>query len=310
MGSGVSRAKNLNKRGLAGLFKPDVAPPDYPMQKIELVSEMREAATRLKMAGKTVALVQTNGALHAGHAALIALARARAQVVVVSVFPNPLAFGPSENFAGYPRCPDADIRLCGELGVDVVFLPSAEEMLPRGFSTYVTEEAVSKPLCGVSRPSHFRGVTTLTAKMLNIVRPEFLVVGQRDAQQAAVLRKMIVDLCFGTEVVVAPIIRESDNLMLAVRNRDLTAGQRQEALSIPAALEKAREMVAQGVRSPDRIIAEMTHLLGERRRIRVIYVSMVDPATMEPMREVVPGRTLLAIAVWVDEVRLIDNAIL
>lgn len=280
------------------------------MQKIELVSEMREAAARLKMAGKTVALVQTNGALHAGHAALIALARTRAQVVVVSVFPNPLAFGPSENFAGYPRCPDADIRLCEELGVDVVFLPSAEEMLPRGFSTYVTEETVSKPLCGVSRPSHFRGVTTLTAKLLNIVRPEFLVVGQRDAQQAAVLRKMTADLCFGTEIVVAPIIRESDNLVLAVRNRDLTAGQRQEALAIPAALEKAREMVAQGVRSPDRIIAETTHLLGERRRIRVIYVSMVDPATMEPMREVVPGRTLLAIAAWVDEVRLIDNALL
>lgn len=280
------------------------------MQKIELVSEMRAAAARLKMAGKTLALVQTNGALHAGHAALIALASGRAQVVVVSVFPNPLAFGPGENFAGYPRCPDADVRLCEELGVDVVFLPSAEEMLPRGFSTYVTEESVSKPLCGVSRPSHFRGVTTLTAKMLNIVRPEFLVVGQRDAQEAAVLRKLIADLCFGTEVVVAPIVRESDGLVVAVRNRDLSAGQRQEALSIPAALEKAKEMVAQGVRSPDRIIAEMTHLLGERRRIRVIYVSMVDALTMEPMREVVPGRTLLAIAVWADEVRLIDNALL
>ena len=280
------------------------------MQKIASVPDMRALAGQWKREGKTVALVPTNGALHAGHAALIAMAESRADVVVVSCFANPLAFGPSENYMNYPRSPDADAKLCEGAQVDVLFSPSVEDMLPRGYSTFVFEEAVSKPLCGVSRPTHFRGVTTAMAKLLNIVRPEIVVLGQRDAQQVAVVRKMIADLCFGAEVVVAPIVREGDGLALSVRNRDLSAGQRQEALVIHAALERAVEMVQEGVRSPDRIIAEATHLLGEKRRVRVIYVAMVDPNTMEPMREVVPGRTLLAIAVWVDEVRLIDNTIL
>lgn len=277
------------------------------MQKIESISEMRSLAAQSHQAGKTVALVPTNGALHAGHDALIALAKSRADVVVVVVFPNPLAFGPSENFAGYPRTPEADIQRCAGLGADVVFMPAAEEMFPRGYSTFVTEEAVSKSLCGVSRPSHFRGVTTGTVKLLNIVRPEVMVMGQRDAQQIAVVRKLISDLCFATEVAVAPMVRDPDGLVVSVRNHDLTSGQRQEALSVHAALQRAREMVAQGVRSPDRVIAEVTHLLGERRRVRVIYIAVVDPNTMEPMREIAPGKSLLSIAVWVDEVRLIDN---
>ena len=280
------------------------------MRKITTVADMRTAVAGLRAEKKSIALVPTMGALHAGHAALIAAAAARADVVVVSVFVNPLAFGANEQFASYPRCPDADLKLCEELEVDAVFMPTTEEMFPRGYSTFVSEDAVSKPLCGVSRPTHFRGVTTAAAKLLNIMRPDAIVVGQRDAQQVAVLHKMIADLQFGVEIVVAPTVRESDGLAVSVRNREITATQRQEALAISAALKRAQEMVAQGVRSPDRIIAEATHLLGERRRIRVIYVSMVDPATMEPMREVVPGNTLLAIAVWVDEVRLIDNLLL
>ena len=280
------------------------------MRKITTVADMRTAVAGLRAEKKSIALVPTMGALHAGHAALIAAAAARADVVVVSVFVNPLAFGANEIFASYPRCPDADLKLCEELKVDAVFMPTTEEMFPRGYSTFVSEDAVSKPLCGVSRPTHFRGVTTATAKLLNIMRPDAIVVGQRDGQQVAVLHKMIADLQFGVEIVVAPTVRESDGLAVSVRNRELTATQRQEALAISAALKRAQEMLAQGVRSPDRIIAEATHLLGERRRIRVIYVSMVDPVTMEPMREVVPGNTLLAIAVWVDEVRLIDNVLL
>jgi pantoate--beta-alanine ligase len=280
------------------------------MQKIESVAEMRSIAAQYKLAGQAVALVPTSGALHAGHAALIATAEARAAVVIVAIFPNPLAFGPSDNFARYPRSPEADLKLCEQLRVKVAFIPTAEEMYPRGYSTYVVEEAVSKQLCGVSRPTHFRGVTTGIAKLLNIIRPEFLVMGQRDAQQVAVVRKMIGDLCLGAEVVVAPIVREADGLAVTVRNSELTARQRQEAHSIFAALERAKEMVAQGVRSTDRVIAEATHLLGQRRMIRVIYVSIVDPNTMEPMREIVPGRTLLAIAVWIEEVRVIDNVVL
>ncbi len=280
------------------------------MQRIETVDQMRSLAAELKQAGRTVALVPTSGALHAGHAALIALAESKADTVVVSSLVNPLAFGPSENVGRYPRSPDADRKLCEDLRVDVLFSPVAEEMFPRGYSTFVTEELVSKPLCGVSRPTHFRGVTTAAAKLLNIVRPDVLVLGQRDAQQVAVLRKMIADLCFPVSIAVAPIVRESDGLAIAVRNRELTSGQRQEALSIHGSICRAQEMVEQGVRSADRVIAEVTHLLGERRRVRVIYVSIVDPVTMDPLREITPGRTLLAIAAWVDELRLIDNVML
>ena len=271
---------------------------------------MRSAAAHFKQSGRTIALVPTSGALHGGHAALIAVAEERADIVVVCVFVNPLAFGASENLARYPRTAEADARFCEELQVDVLFTPSADEMFPRGFSTFVTEEVISKPLCGISRPTHFRGVTTALAKLLNVVRPDVIVMGQRDAQQAAVVRKMVEDLFYGAEIIVAPIVRESDGLAVAVRNRELSSAQRQEAASIHAALMRAQEMVAQGVRSTDRIIAEVTHLLGERRRIRIIYVAMVDPATLETVREVIPGQTLLAIAVWIDEVRLIDNALL
>lgn len=280
------------------------------MQIIESVPEMRSLSATLKQKGGPIALVATSGALHAGHMALIAAARERAPVVVVCVFPNPLAFGPSENFARYPRTPEADAKRCEDLNVDVLFQPTAEEMFPRGFSTFVTEEAVSRPLCGVSRPSHFRGVTTGITKLLNIVRPDVLVMGQRDPQQVAVVRKMIVDLCFEVEVVVVPVVREADGLAVSVKNSDLTTRQHDDALAIYAALQQAREMVANGVRSPDRVIAEVTHHLGEKRMIRVIYISTVDPLTMEPMREIVPGATLLAIAVWVDQVRLIDNVVL
>ena len=271
---------------------------------------MRALAARWKTEGKTVAFVPTSGALHAGHAGLIELAKTRGQIVVVSSFVNPLAFGPSENFAGYPRSIEDDEKFCAERAVDVLFAPATEELFPRGHSTFVTEEAVSKPLCGVSRPTHFRGVTTGIAKLLNIVRPDVLVLGQRDAQQVAVLRKMIADLCFGVEIAVAPTARDADGMATTLRTRGLTAGQRTEALAIHAALQRAQEMAQQGVRSPDRIIAEATHLLGERRRVRVIYVAIVDPNTMEPLREVVPGRALLAIAAWIDEVRLIDNVLL
>lgn len=280
------------------------------MQIIESVPEMRSLSATLKQKSGPIALVATSGALHAGHAALIAAARERAPVVVVCVFPNPLAFGPSENFARYPRTPEADARVCEDLKVDVLFQPAAEEMFPRGFSTFVTEEAVSRPLCGVSRPSHFRGVTTGITKLLNIVRPDVLVMGQRDPQQVAVVRKMVIDLCFEVEVIVVPVVREADGLAVSVKNSDLTTRQHEDALAIYAALQQAQEMVANGVRSPDRVIAEVTHHLGEKRMIRVIYISTVDPLTMEPMREIVPGATLLAIAVWVDQVRLIDNVVL
>ncbi len=280
------------------------------MEKVETVSSMRALAARLRAGRGGLSLVPTMGALHAGHEALIGAAASAGGPVVVSIFANPLSFGSNENFAEYPRSLDADLALCARLGVGAAFVPPVEEIYPRGFSTYVTEERVSKPLCGISRPTHFRGVATLVAKLLNIVGPDRLYLGQKDPQHVAVLRKMAADLNFNVEIVVVPTVREADGLAAAVRNGGLTSGQRKEALAIGKALRQVKEMVDGGTLSSDRLVAEATHILGEHRRIRVIHASIVDPVTMDAMREVVPGRTLISIAAWLDEVRITDNAVL
>jgi pantoate--beta-alanine ligase len=185
-----------------------------------------------------------------------------------------------------------------------------EAIYPKGYSTYLTEEAVAKPLEGVSRPAHFRGVITVVAKLFNIIRPAVAVFGQKDAQQVAVLKKMARDLHFPVEIVVAPTLRDPDGLAMSSRNRHLTAAQRQDALSLSQALRRAQAMVAQGEHRTDRLVAEATHILSQHRRVRVIYAALVDRETMEAVREVRTGQTLLVLAAWVDEVRLIDNEIL
>ncbi|MFA5263680.1 MAG: pantoate--beta-alanine ligase [Opitutaceae bacterium] len=280
------------------------------MNKIQTVQEMQKAASTWRAAGKTTALIPTNGAMHAGHRALIAEARTKADIVIVSLFVNPLQFGPNENVAAYPRPIEADLALCAEEGADAVFLPAVEEIYPKGYSTYVTEEAVAKPLCGISRPALFRGVATVLVKLFNIVHPDWLVLGQKDAQMAAVARKVIDDLHFSVSVAVAPIVREADGLACNLRNRELTTSQRQDAIAIHRALVCAKEMSDSGQRSTDRIVAEVTHILRQHRRVRVIYISIVDPVSMDQLREVRPGASLLAIAVWVDEVRLTDNILI
>ena len=280
------------------------------MQKIETVSEMRSLAATLKAQGKSVALIPTQGALHAGQEALIRAAASKADVVIVSLFVNPLQFPANEIPENYPRSLEADLALCEAAGAQVVFAPGTDDFYPRGFSTFVSEETISRMLCGPSRPTHFRGVATMAAKLFNLIHPDSVFFGQKTVQRAAVVKKMIEDLGYQIEVVVVPTVREADGLAAGVRNKEFTSTMRQESLAIYLALKRAKEMVEAGVRSPDRLIAEATHILGERRKIRVIYVAMVDTATMEAVREVVPGRTMLAIAAWVDEVRLIDNAVL
>lgn len=280
------------------------------MQKIQSVSEMRTLAAALKAQGKTIALVATQGALHAGQEALIRAAVGTADVVVVSIFVNPLQFGPNEVIANYPRSFAEDVALCQRCGAHLVFAPAAEDLYPRGYSTFVSEDSAGKPLDGVSRPHHFRGVATLMAKLFNIVGPTHALFGQKTAQRAAVVRKMAADLCFKVEIVVVPTVREADGLAAGVRNREFSASQRQESLALSKALFKAKEMFDAGTRNPDRLIAEATHILSQHRRIRVIYVSLVDSATMEPLREVKPGHAVMAIAVWMEDVRLIDNIVL
>jgi len=280
------------------------------MQKITTVSEMQALAANLRAQGKKIGLVPTMGALHAGHLSLVKLALEKADVVVVSIFVNPTQFGPSEDFTKYPRELERDIEQCEKAGAHIIFAPSPEEMYPKGYSTYVNEERVAKPLEGASRPTHFRGVTTVVAKLFNIVNPALAVFGQKDAQQVAVLVRMAADLNFPVQILVAPIVREEGGLAMSSRNRYLTPTQRQESLAINAALNFAKNMVEHGEHRSDRLVAEVTHILSQKRRVRIIYAAVVDRHTMEPMREAESGRSLLVLAAWVDEVRLIDNVML
>ncbi len=279
-------------------------------QVIRSVDEMRSVAVQLRAQGEVVGLVPTMGCLHRGHLSLIESAREQAGKVVVSIFVNPIQFGPNEDYERYPHDFDHDLAVCEEAGVDCIFHPSADDLYPEGYSTYITEEKYSKPLCGISRPAHFRGVLTVVGKLFNIVRPDFAVFGQKDAQQAAVIRKMVADLHFGVEIVIRPTLREEDGLAMSSRNAYLTSGQREDARVIYEALQKAEEMVRSGTVNTDRVEAEVSNRLQSKRRLRVIYVEIVDPDTMAPLREITPGKSLLAVAVWVDEVRLIDNILL
>lgn len=280
------------------------------MQTIETVTEMKELAASWRAAGKRIALVPTMGALHAGQDALIKAAVAQADVVVVVLMVNPLQFAPNEIVSDYPESPEADRDLCEKAGATAVFAPKAAVFFPKDFSTHVEEERLSKHLCGISRPVHFRGVATMTAKLLNIVQPHSVYYGQKTAQRVAVVRKMIADLDFDAEVIVVPTARDTDGLAFDINARSFTPNQRTGALALNRSLNKVSEMVASGVSNPDRLMAEVTHILGEYRQVRVIYVALVNRDTMEPMREVETGKCLLAISVWINEVRMIDNILL
>lgn len=277
------------------------------MNKVTSIPAMKEAAAALRAGGRRVALIPTLGALHAGHASLIRLAKESGAAVVVSAFVNPLQFGASEDYVKYPRVPEADAMLAEKEGVEILFTPTAEEMFPKGFSSLVQEDAISKPLCGVTRPALFRGALTCWLKLINIVQPGVIVLGERDAQLLAVFKKTAADLLLPVEIVTGPTVRDADGMVLSARNAYLTPSQREEALAVVKALRKAKEMVDSGVKSTDRVVAEATHIITAKRRLRVIYIAVVDRRTMEPMREISPGQCLMAVSYWVDEVRLTDN---
>lgn len=280
------------------------------MQIIESVNEMQAAAVRWRTQGKLIGLVSTAGALHKGHLQLIEKAKEQSDVVVLSVFVNPREFGPNEDYARYPRDREGDVERAREAGVDCLFMPAVEDVYPGGFSCFVAEESISTVMCGVSRPHYFRGVCTYHAKLFNLVRPDVIVTGLRDAQKTIVLKKLVEELNFPVEVLQEPTVRDSDGLPCNARNAYLNEFQRRDAVRIQEALLEGRKLIENGIRSVDRVLAEVTHHITQNRRLRVIYVVAVDVETMEPMREVVAGRTLVATAVWCDEVRLIDNILL
>ena len=277
------------------------------MQTIQSVNEMQSHSIGLRSSGRLIGLVPTMGSLHEGHLSLIDIAKEKTDKVIVSIFVNPTQFGPNEDFDKYPRTLKEDSEKCRERGADIVFNPSILEMYPEGYSTFVEEEQISSGLCGVSRPHHLRGVTTVCLKLFNITRPDIAVFGQKDAQQCAVIRKMVLDLNIPAEIVIGPTQRDTDGMATSSRNAYLSDKQRKEALNISKSLQVARDMVNSGTKSVDRIVAEVIHHLSHSRRIRVIYVQVVDRNTMEPAREILPGTQQLCVAVWVDQTRLIDN---
>lgn len=277
------------------------------MQIIRTVAKMQSLAIGLRGQGKLLGLVPTMGALHEGHLSLIKVAKEKADLVVVSLFVNPTQFGPNEDFKTYPRTEEEDIQRCVERGADIIFIPSIEEIYPPDFSTFVEEESISRGLCGASRPGHFRGVTTIVNILFNVCRPDVAVFGQKDAQQVAVLRKMVRDLHLPIDVVTAPTVREPDGLAMSSRNRYMDGSQRREAVKIIEALRAGERLVRGGTLSVDRVKAEVSHSLGQSHRMRIIYVEVVDKETMVPEREIRPGHSLLAVAVWLEQTRLIDN---
>ncbi len=270
---------------------------------------MKARAEELRARGKRIGFVPTMGYFHEGHLALMRKARELSDVVVVSIFVNPIQFGPQEDFARYPRDLERDRRLAQAQGVDILFVPSAEEMYPPGFQTYVEVTELSRPLCGARRPGHFRGVCTVVLKLFHIVKPHLAVFGEKDYQQLKVIQRMVRDLDLEVEIVPHPTVREPDGLAMSSRNVYLRPEEREAALSLYRALELARKRVAEGVRETRILRREIEEFIRSHPYTRIDYVEFRDPETLEE-RERIDRATLLALAVFVGKARLIDNTIL
>ena len=259
---------------------------------------------------RTVGLVPTMGALHEGHLSLVREARRMCDVVVVSVFVNPAQFGPGEDFAHYPRDLTKDTALLTDYNVDYIFAPPVEEIYPKGFSTYVNVEGLSEQLEGASRPGHFRGVSTVVTILLNTIRPDFAFFGQKDAQQALVIRRLVKDLAFDTEIVILPIVREDSGLAISSRNLYLTPDEQKSATVLHKALKQAKQAFKDGERNASRITDLIRQTVESEPRARLDYVTIADAETLEKLDRVDERPTLIALAAYVGKTRLIDNTIL
>lgn len=282
---------------------------------------MQSLALGWKRSSLSVALVPTMGALHAGHLSLIKRACQSVQLhgkVVVSIFVNPLQFTPNEDFKKYPRDLKNDLRQCQEAGADAVFTPSSEMMYPYEgdsfrpelkHSTFVYENTLTRPMEGVTRPLHFRGVTTIVAKLFNITLPDYAVFGEKDFQQAAIIQRMVRDLNFPTQIVVAPIVREADGLALSSRNRYLSPSERKDALSLIHCIQAAREKVAQTIYPAEALRKELKKRFEKIPSAKVDYIEFYNSDTLTPVDQVKPG-VRIGLAVYIGKTRLIDNGIL
>ncbi len=279
------------------------------MEVITSVKEMNIYSREEKKNGKRLVLVPTMGYFHEGHLALMRRGRELGDVLVVSLFVNPTQFGPGEDFQRYPRDMGRDISLAKEVGVDILFAPDSKEMYPDGFQTYVTVKNLTKNLCGKSRPGHFQGVTTVVSKLFNIVQPDIALFGEKDYQQLITIKRMVRDLNFPVEIVSHPIVREEDGLAMSSRNAYLKEEDRNSALSLWKSILFARDLVKRGETRAKRIIEKVREIILSHPHTSIDYISIVDPKTLEDIERIEP-RGLLALAVKVRDVRLIDNTIL
>ena len=275
---------------------------------IKTVREMHRAADRIRQAGLRLGLVPTMGYLHEGHLSLVRQALKVTDRVVVSIFVNPLQFGPTEDLAAYPRNLDRDLELIDQYGVHLAYLPDEKEIYPGDFATSVRVSELTERLCGASRPGHFEGVTTIVTKLFAAVKPHVAVFGQKDAQQIIVIQRMVRDLNLDVEILMAPTVREADGLAMSSRNAYLSAEERREAPALYRALMVGQKMIAQGERRAQRVVEAMRDVIEPQRSAKIDYIEAVDAKNLAPVTEL-KDSILLAVAVRFGKARLIDNAL-
>jgi pantoate--beta-alanine ligase len=279
------------------------------MQTINSIKEMQTFSNREMGEGKTIALVPTMGFFHPGHLSLMEEGRRRGDFLVVSIFVNPTQFGAGEDYENYPRDMERDQKLAEETGVDVIFAPPVDEMYPSDYQTYVNVEEVTKNLCGISRPTHFSGVTTVVCKLFSIVKPHFAIFGEKDFQQLVAIRQMVSDLNIDVKIVGMPIYREEDGLALSSRNKYLTPDERKAALCLFRSLMRAKELFRQSERKTEEILSEVMSIIEAEQLAEIDYVKICDVKTLKDIEQI-NQETVLALAVKIGKARLIDNIVL
>ena len=279
------------------------------MDTITTVRDMQHWADAARASGQRIGLVPTMGYLHAGHLSLVAEAQRHSDRTVVSIFVNPLQFGANEDLAHYPRDVERDTRLLAGAGADVLFLPDVPSMYPEGYQTTVTVDRVTRGLCGTARPTHFRGVTTVVAKLFNAVKPHVAVFGRKDYQQLVAIRRMTADLNFDIRIIGAPLVREPDGLAMSSRNAYLSPSERAAARCVSQALAAAEALVQRGETDGLRVLAAARRVIADQRLARLDYASLVSPETLQDV-STIEAPALLALAVYIGKTRLIDNQLL
>ncbi|MDY6038752.1 MAG: pantoate--beta-alanine ligase [Eubacterium sp.] len=275
------------------------------MKVVKTVEDVRNFVNEQKKQGKSIGLVPTMGFLHKGHRSLIERARKENDAVIVSIFVNPTQFGPNEDYDNYPKDLESDMKMCEKCGVDLIFNPNPENIYEMHHKTYINVEDISGQLCGLSRPTHFRGVCTIVAKLFNISKADRAYFGQKDAQQLAILKKMVKDLNFDIELIACPIVREKDGLAMSSRNKYLTELEREDATVLYRSIQAAKAIIKKGVKAQD-VVKVMSEVIAEVSYAKIDYIQVVDAEFLQPV-DVIDEDVLVALAVYIGKARLIDN---